>query len=43
MAQKPTASVSSEKGEAMAATLDYAPLPPALEAKVLERVKTIKY
>jgi len=31
------------KGEAMAATLDYAPLPPALEAKVLERVKTIKY
>jgi phosphate transport system substrate-binding protein len=31
------------QGEAMAAQLDYAPLPEALRAKVLERVKTIKY
>jgi phosphate transport system substrate-binding protein len=31
------------KGEAMAATLDYAPLPESLEAKVEERIKTIKY
>lgn len=30
------------KGEAMAADLDYAPLPPALEARVLERIKTIQ-
>jgi phosphate transport system substrate-binding protein len=30
-------------GESMAAALDYAPLPPALEARVLERIKTIKY
>jgi phosphate transport system substrate-binding protein len=31
------------KGEAMAATLDYAPLPQNLRTKVLERIKTIKY
>jgi len=31
------------KGEAMASALDYASLPAALETKVLERVKTIKY
>jgi phosphate transport system substrate-binding protein len=31
------------KGEAMASTLDYAPLPEALERRVLERVGTIKY
>jgi phosphate transport system substrate-binding protein len=32
-----------EKGEGMASTLDYAPLPPGLQARVLQRVKTIKY
>jgi phosphate transport system substrate-binding protein len=31
------------KGEGMASTLDYAPLPPSLQARVLQRVKTIKY
>jgi len=31
------------KGEAIAATLDYAPLPADLQTRVLERVKTIKY
>jgi phosphate transport system substrate-binding protein len=31
------------KGEAMAASLDYAPLPSDLQNKVLERIKTIKY
>ena len=31
------------KGEAMAASLDYAPLPDALRTRVLDRVKTIKY
>ncbi len=31
------------KGEAMAASLDYAPLPDNLRSRVLERVKTIKY
>ena len=31
------------KGEGMAATLDYAPLPEALETRVLERIKTIKF
>lgn len=31
------------KGESMAQTLDYAPLPEALAKRVLERVKTIKY
>ncbi len=31
------------KGEGMAAALDYAPLPEAVRARVLERVKTIKY
>jgi phosphate transport system substrate-binding protein len=30
------------KGEAMAASLDYAPLPSDLQTKVLERIKTIK-
>jgi phosphate transport system substrate-binding protein len=31
------------KGEAMAAALDYAPLPPEVQTKVLARIKTIKY
>lgn len=31
------------KGESMTTTLDYAPLPPNLASRVLERVKTIKY
>ncbi len=31
------------KGEQMAASLDYAPLPENVQARVLERVKTIKY
>jgi phosphate transport system substrate-binding protein len=31
------------KGEAMAASLDYAPLPSDLQSNVLERIKTIKY
>ncbi len=31
------------KGEGMAATLDYAPLPEKLRERVLERVKTIKF
>jgi len=31
------------KGEGMAAALDYAPLPEALQQQVLERVKTIKF
>lgn len=31
------------KGEPMASTLDYAPLPESLQKQVLERVKTIKY
>ena len=31
------------KGEGMAATLDYAPLPAAVQARVLDRVKEIKF
>ncbi len=31
------------KGEGMAASLDYAPLPESLQKRVLERIKTIKY
>jgi phosphate transport system substrate-binding protein len=31
------------KGEGMAASLDYAPLPESVEARVLDRIKTIKY
>jgi phosphate transport system substrate-binding protein len=31
------------KGEAMAAALDYSPLPAALQTRVLERIKTIQY
>ena len=31
------------KGESMAQTLDYAPLPDSLEQRVLERIKTIHY
>jgi phosphate transport system substrate-binding protein len=31
------------KGEGMATSLDYAPLPESLEQRVLERIKTIKY
>jgi phosphate transport system substrate-binding protein len=31
------------KGEEMAAQLDYAPMPEALQSRVLERIKTIKY
>ena len=31
------------KGETMASTLDYAPLPDAVQQRVLERIKTIKY
>ncbi len=31
------------KGESMAAALDYAPLPEAVQKRVLERIKTIKY
>jgi phosphate transport system substrate-binding protein len=31
------------KGETMATTLDYAPLPQALQSRVLDQVKTIKY
>jgi phosphate transport system substrate-binding protein len=31
------------KGEGMASSLDYAPLPESLQKRVLERVKTIKY
>lgn len=31
------------KGEPMAAALDYASLPPALQSRVLARIKTIKY
>ena len=31
------------KGESMASALDYAPLPEALQQRVLERVKSIKY
>ena len=31
------------KGEGMAASLDYAPLPESVRQRVLERVKTIKY
>jgi phosphate transport system substrate-binding protein len=31
------------KGEGMAATLDYAPLPESIEARVVERIKTIKF
>jgi phosphate transport system substrate-binding protein len=34
---------SITKGEGMAGSLDYAPLPEALQKRVLERVKTIKY
>ena len=30
-------------GEQMAQSLDYAPLPPSLQQRVLERIKTIKY
>jgi len=31
------------KGETMASSLDYAPLPDAVQQRVLERIKTIKY
>jgi phosphate transport system substrate-binding protein len=31
------------KGEGMASSLDYAPLPDAVQRRVLERIKTIKY
>src|SRR5207245_1813235 len=31
------------KGEGLAATLDYAPLPESVQRRVLERVKTIRY
>jgi phosphate transport system substrate-binding protein len=31
------------KGEGMATTLDYAPLPESVQQRVLERIKTIKY
>ena len=31
------------KGENMAASLDYAPLPEAVRRRILERIKTIKY
>jgi phosphate transport system substrate-binding protein len=31
------------KGETMASTLDYAPLPDSVQQRVLERIKTIKY
>jgi phosphate transport system substrate-binding protein len=31
------------RGETMASTLDYAPLPDAVQQRVLERIKTIKY
>jgi phosphate transport system substrate-binding protein len=31
------------KGEGLAASLDYAPLPEAVQQRVLERIKTIKY
>ena len=31
------------QGEAMAASLDYAPLPPKLQSRVLEQIKTIRY
>jgi phosphate transport system substrate-binding protein len=31
------------KGETMASSLDYAPLPESLQKRVLERIKTIKY
>lgn len=31
------------KGETMAVSLDYVPLPPALQSKVLERIKSIRY
>jgi phosphate transport system substrate-binding protein len=34
---------ATTKGEAMAAALDYSPLPAAVQAKVLERIKTIQY
>jgi len=31
------------RGEGMAASLDYAPLPDSLQRRVLERIKAIKY
>jgi phosphate transport system substrate-binding protein len=31
------------KGESMAASLDYAPLPESVQQRVMERIKTIKY
>jgi phosphate transport system substrate-binding protein len=31
------------RGEGMASTLDYAPLPEKVQQRVLERIKTIKY
>ena len=34
---------SLTKGEAMATSLDYAPLPDSVQQRVLERIKTIKY
>jgi phosphate transport system substrate-binding protein len=34
---------SIAKGESMASTLDYAPLPANVQERVLERIKTIKY
>jgi phosphate transport system substrate-binding protein len=32
-----------DKGEAMAESLNYAPLPASVRQRVLERIKTIKY
>jgi phosphate transport system substrate-binding protein len=32
-----------EKGESMAESLNYAPLPASVRQRVLERIKTIKY
>ena len=34
---------AATKGEALAASLDYAPLPDSVQQRVLERIKTIKY
>ncbi len=34
---------AATRGEGMAASLDYAPLPATLQERVLERIKTIKY
>jgi phosphate transport system substrate-binding protein len=34
---------ASTKGEAMAPAMDYAPLPESLKARILQRIKTIRY